>query len=104
MQSEFKRKWQAAVSLKNSLLCVGIDPAEPGQRDKNTLSETTSKLDFCLEVIDKVAPYAAAIKPNRQYLRDLSREEMKVMTARIHDQSLASSCTATGKGMKPKCC
>ena len=85
-----KENWQEAVQKKNSLLCVGIDPAETGQRPRGTLPEGTNKLDFCLELVDRVAPYAAGIKPNRQYLKDFSRQEMQTLNERIHAHGMIS--------------
>ena len=86
----FKEKWHAAVARKNSLLCVGIDPADDGQRRANTLARGEDKLAFCLSVIEKVSPYAAAIKPNRQYIRDFSRKEMLALTSKIHELGMVA--------------
>lgn len=86
----FKDKWLEAVARKNSLLCVGIDPAEFGQRSGNTLRKGQSKLEYCIQVIEQVAPYCAAIKPNRQYLRDFSRKDFQTLTACIHDHNMVA--------------
>ena len=86
----FKDKWLQAVDKKNSLLCVGIDPAEPSQRSKSCLPEGISKLDFCLKIIEDVAPYSAAIKPNRQYLRDFSRSQFQTLNEAIHHHGMVS--------------
>ena len=42
---------------KNSLLCVGIDPAEFGQRSQRTLKDGESKVEWAKELIKDVAPY-----------------------------------------------
>ena len=77
-------KWLAAVRAKNSLLCVGIDPAESGQRGTDIMPPGQSKQDYALQLIEVVAPFAAAIKLNRNYFKDVSRAEMQAVTARIH--------------------
>ena len=80
----FKEKWLAAVKKKNSVLCIGIDPATHDQRETQTIPEEENKLAFCLKIIEQVAPYAAGIKPNRQYFRDFSRKDFQKMTNHIH--------------------
>ena len=65
-----EKKWLEVVEKKDSLLCVGLGPAEPGQRPGETFPDNYRKLDYCLNLIEQVAPYASAIKPNRNYLKD----------------------------------
>ena len=84
------KKWLEIVARKNSLLCVGIDPAEKDQRMLRTIPTDVSKLDWCLDLVEKVAPFAAAIKPNRNYLKDLSREQMAILNKKIHDLDMLS--------------
>lgn len=88
--SEFVKKWLAAVERKNSLLCVGIDAAEPKQRAAQFVPEGQTKLDWTLNLINKVAPYAAAIKINRNYYKDLPRSEMQKITTLIREQGMVS--------------
>jgi len=90
MNKDFMQDWLQAVELKKSQLCVGIDPAEWQQREKNTLKENENKLKWCLKMIKAVAPYAAAIKPNRQYLKDFSRQEMQILNHTIHQLGMVS--------------
>ena len=84
----FAQQWHQAVQKKNSLLCIGLDPAEPEQRKQDTIPPGTSKLDWCLNIIEQVAPFAAAIKQNRKYIKDLSREQVKKITHKIHHHSM----------------
>ncbi|MBI4152904.1 orotidine-5'-phosphate decarboxylase [Candidatus Woesearchaeota archaeon] len=84
----FTQKWHQAVQKKNSILCIGLDPAEQRQRNDDTIPRGTSKLDWCLNIIDQVAPFAAAVKPNRKYIKDLSREDVKKITGRIHQHDM----------------
>lgn len=86
----FREQWAAAVERKKSLLCVGIDAAEVGQRSSKSIPNGVSKLDWTLEIVDKIAPYAAAVKINRNYYKDLSRVEMQKLTARIREHGMLS--------------
>lgn len=83
-------KWVETTLKKNSLLCVGLDPAEPGQRASGTIPENVSKMDWCADIIEKVAPYSAAIKINRNYVKDLSRDELKSLNDQIHHLGMLS--------------
>lgn len=86
----FIEKWQSHVESKNSLLCVNLDPAEWGQRESLTLKEGDSKVAWSKSIIEKIAPYAAAIKPNRQYFKDISRREMLDINTFAHSLGLLS--------------
>ncbi len=84
----FTQKWHNAVHQKNSILCIGLDPAEPGQRKQDIIA--ASKLDWCLNIIEQIAPYAAAVKPNRKYIKDLSRDQVKQITYAIHKHHMVA--------------
>ncbi len=84
----FKERWLNCVAQKKSLLCVGLDPAEVGQRDTPELASGQSKLEWSLQIINQVAPYACAIKPNRNYYKDFSRSEMQILTKAIHAHNM----------------
>jgi orotidine-5'-phosphate decarboxylase len=86
----FADKWDRAVQEKNSNLCIGLDPVEYWQRQDKTLPEGANKLEWCLAYIDKVAEFAAAVKPNRKFMADLSREDRKVLTDHIRARGLVS--------------
>ncbi|MBI2146115.1 orotidine 5'-phosphate decarboxylase [Candidatus Woesearchaeota archaeon] len=81
----FRKKWHETVATKDSILCAGLDPAEYGQRPDTSLPLGASKLEWCLDFVQKVAPYAAAVKPNRNYIKDLSRKETKELVSCIHE-------------------
>ena len=60
---------------KDSFLCVGIDPAIKGMRDKYIVPPGITKgnvvdgvKEFCLNVIRSVGPFTPVIKPNGQFL------------------------------------
>lgn len=80
--------WQQIVKKKNSLLCVGIDPAVEKEREEYILPNGISKTDWCISVIRSVAPYSAAIKINRNYIKDLSQNETRSIVQCIHDHGM----------------
>lgn len=86
----FAQKWREAVARKDSVLCAGLDPAENGQRDDNVLPYGTDKFKWCMDFVDEVAPFAAAVKPNRNYIKDFSREQTEALVKRIHDRGMVA--------------
>ena len=87
MTSEFLRKFQTLYEEKESILCVGLDPAIPEQREKNVIS-SNDRLKFMHSIIDQVAPYSIAVKPNRQYLIGLTTSEIKEITKKAQGAGL----------------
>ncbi|VVB54507.1 Orotidine 5'-phosphate decarboxylase [uncultured archaeon] len=61
---------------KETVLCIGLDPALPGARQKNCIPEKyleaatkgEALTNFCLDIIDKAGDDAIAVKPNSQYI------------------------------------
>jgi orotidine-5'-phosphate decarboxylase len=88
--TDFITKWQVASQDKNSTLCVGLDPAQAGQRQQATLNRTQDKISWTLNMVATVAPYAAAIKLNRNYYKDISQSEMAQINRAIHDHDMLS--------------
>lgn len=86
----FREQWQATVAKKQSLLCVGIDAAEAEQRGQGKVPAGVSKVDWTLGIVASVAPYAAAIKLNRNYYKDIARHEMQEINAQIHRLGMLS--------------
>src|SRR3989344_1808519 len=81
----FAQKWQETIARKNSIICAGLDPAEYGQRAGASLPLGANKLEWCLDFVEIVAPYSAAVKPNRNYIKDFSRAETQTLVNRIHE-------------------
>ncbi len=88
--SYFLEAWQQTRDKKASLLCVGIDPAEADQRNSGTLDPQQDKRAWCLEMIEKTAPFASAIKINRNYVKDLSRSDLLYLNDAIHEHGAVS--------------
>ena len=74
---------------KETLLCVGLDPALPAQRSKNVMS-SDDRLEFMRRIILYVAPYASAIKMNRQYLIGLAIDEIRQLNILVHQNNMLS--------------
>lgn len=90
MNMSFRKKWAQATQRKSTLLCVGLDPTEFGQRENQTIPENFNKLEWCLNIVDQVFHYAAAIKINRNFIRDLSRAETKQLVDKIHNYGMVA--------------
>lgn len=88
--SRFTKLWLEAVKQKESLLCVGIDAAEAEQNVDRSLPYGKTKLQWTLELIDQVSPYAAAVKINRNYYKDFSRADMREVTGLIRERGMLS--------------
>ncbi|MBI4148123.1 orotidine 5'-phosphate decarboxylase [Candidatus Woesearchaeota archaeon] len=83
-QVSFAQKWKQTVELKNSILCAGLDPAEYGQRE-NSIPHGIDKHLWCMRFVLDVSPHCAAVKINRNYIKDFSREETKTLVQRTHN-------------------
>ncbi|MHB8779592.1 MAG: orotidine-5'-phosphate decarboxylase, partial [Anaerolineales bacterium] len=58
------------VDDSSSLLCIGLDPHIPDLKEPTA----ASALDFCLTLVKKTAPYAAAFKPNAAFFEVFGAE------------------------------
>jgi orotidine 5'-phosphate decarboxylase subfamily 2 len=90
MGKSFLSKFQEIYKEKRSILCVGLDPAVPSQRPNNTIPPGASRIDFLLDLIEKVSPYCIAVKPNRQYLLGLKIADIQLLNKTAHDLGLLS--------------
>jgi len=94
--SVFLEKFQKTKEEKNSIMCIGLDPAVPRMRDKDIMpeekvknkDETKAKVDFCSEIIENVSDFSCAIKPNTQYTLDFGKKEHKKITKLVHDAGM----------------
>ena len=82
----FLEKYKKLSKEKNSYLCVGIDPALPSIRGKLVIPSYLIEKNgvkkgiknYCLQIIQAVAPFTPIIKPNKQYLiNPLDYEDVK---------------------------
>ena len=85
----FVSKYREFVKKKNSVLCVGVDPAIPEQRKTNVLSNS-NRIQFMKEIIEQVADYANVIKINRQYIIGLTIEDIQEINELIHQNRMLS--------------
>jgi orotidine-5'-phosphate decarboxylase len=89
LSDTFPEKLEKLAKEKETLLCVGLDPALPAQRSKNVMS-SDDRLEFMRRIILYVAPYASAIKMNRQYLVGLTIDEIRQLNILIHQNNMLS--------------
>ncbi|MFX0095895.1 MAG: orotidine 5'-phosphate decarboxylase [Candidatus Hodarchaeota archaeon] len=90
MVDSFLSKFKALYEEKKSVLCVGLDPAVLGQRPTNTIPLGTDRLNFILDILEQVAPYCIAIKPNRQYILGLSTADIRHLNRKAREYGLIS--------------
>lgn len=94
MSMDFVSSYLLLQEKKDTQLCVGIDPAYPGLRPRQTITSRGDPprdiLDFSSTIIDEAGPYAACFKPNLQYIHPLGLEELSELNDRIHEQDALS--------------
>lgn len=95
---KFVDRYKELVREKNTVLCVGIDPALPKQRRTYTIpqeylsgnNENEARLNFCLDIVNVVKDNAIAIKPNQQYVFGFTKREHRRLTDFIRKKNLLS--------------
>jgi len=96
--SDFVDTVARLMKSKRSVLCVGLDCALPRQRNSNTISaeylegrdENEARLQFCLDIVEKVKDYAVAGKPNQQYVLGFTKEQHRKLTEAIRRNQMVS--------------
>jgi orotidine-5'-phosphate decarboxylase len=89
--TEFVERYLRLSEEKDSILCVGLDPALPRQRSQNTIpqkylektDESEARLEFCLDIIDRTGDFCCAYKPNQQYVWGFTKKQHKRLTTAI---------------------
>ena len=88
-QASFAKRYLEVSRSKNSILCVGLDPAVPEQRKENVLANN-DRLAFMKQIIKEVSPFASVIKINRQYIIGLTNEQIADLNKLIHRNGMLS--------------
>jgi len=96
--SAFSGKFDEIMEKKNSVLCIGLDPALPEQRVVHVIPprylqnvpEDEARLNFCLDILRETSDYCLAAKPNEQYVRGFSARQHRTLTDFIRKQGLLS--------------
>ncbi|MCE7740881.1 MAG: orotidine-5'-phosphate decarboxylase [Candidatus Heimdallarchaeota archaeon] len=86
---KFVEKYRKVSESKNSILCVGVDPAIPKQRRLNVMPDN-NRISFMRRIIQEVSPYTSVIKINRQYIIGLPLEEIIELNKMIHSNGMLS--------------
>jgi len=98
MAQTFVQRFEEILEEKRSVLCIGLDPALPAQRDKHIIPlkylerkhENEARLNFCLDIIEETSDFCIAAKPNEQYLRGFTSEQHQKLTNSIRKHGLLS--------------
>ena len=89
----FLDKYKEIRGRKNSVLCVGLDPATAEMRDKDVVpskyfhGKTAEEglMDYCIDIVKKTSPHTCAYKINTQYvLFNLNVEQLRKLNDVIH--------------------
>lgn len=96
--TRFLIELQRVQNEKDSVLCVGLDPALPSQRSKDVIpqsyailkDENDARLKFCIHIIEETKEYACAFKANLHYLSGFRTEDHQALTEAIK----ASGCVS----------
>lgn len=96
--TSFLQAFSALLKEKNSVLCVGLDPALPKQRDKDAIppkylkdaDENEARLNFCLDLVDQVKEHSIAAKPNQQYVLGFTKQQHRKLTDTIRRLNMLS--------------
>jgi orotidine-5'-phosphate decarboxylase len=82
----FIESLNAAWTRTQSLLCVGLDP-EPSKFPGALKGRADAIFDFCREIVDATAPYAAAFKPQIAYFAaHRAEDQLERLIAHIHER------------------
>lgn len=90
----FVEKYNQLSEDKNSILCIGLDPATKDMRDKYIIPEQLIKKfgiiegmkKFCIDFINSTAPYTPIIKPNAQFIvYNFGYEDIREIVSAIHN-------------------
>ncbi|MEM3030801.1 MAG: orotidine-5'-phosphate decarboxylase [Candidatus Micrarchaeia archaeon] len=91
---KFLEKYVKARKEKNSILCLGLDPAPPGMRPlpKKYAGKdiTDGMLAYCIDVVEKAGASCCAAKANLQFVFPFSLKQFQKLNAVIHRQGLLS--------------
>jgi orotidine-5'-phosphate decarboxylase len=91
---KFVEKYYELSREKDSILCIGLDPATRAFRDRYVVPQPLIDMygvargleRFCLDFVKAVAPYTPIIKPNAQFLvYPLGFDGLKSIAEAIHE-------------------
>ena len=82
---EFIRLLEKSKEETYSKICVGLDLAIYGSRDKYAMDENQDKKSTLFSLITDLSDHCCAFKINRQYILDLTFNDIKQVTAKAHE-------------------
>lgn len=98
MKTNFMKKLNDLKLKKGTMLCIGLDPALPEQRKKNTIpqkyaygkNDNEIRLRFCYDIIEKTKDFCCAYKPNQQYVAGFTIKDHVNLTTTIRNADAVS--------------
>ena len=96
--TSFLQTFSTYLNEKNSVLCVGLDPALPKQRANNVIptkyltspDENEARLNFCLDIVEQINEFSVAAKPNQQYIFGFTKKQHRKLTDTIRKSEMIS--------------
>ncbi len=96
--NNFLDNYTRLIEEKKSIVCVGLDPAIPNQRNSNVIPAryiegndvNEARLNFCLDIIDDVSDFAIAVKLNEQYMFGMTESQHLAISNLIKKNSMLS--------------
>jgi orotidine-5'-phosphate decarboxylase len=91
MKTKFIEKYETARKVKDSILCIGIDPSREILKSKNYEIKDEDDLiqtiiDFSYRIIEETSDYPCAYKWNRQHILPLSLKDSKNLNKKAHKE------------------
>jgi orotidine 5'-phosphate decarboxylase subfamily 2 len=91
MATSFTTRLAGLMDEKNSVLCIGLDPALPAQRQGQVIppkymrggDENEWRLSFCLGIIEDTHASCCVYKPNQQYIAGFTAQDHLKLTGAI---------------------
>jgi orotidine 5'-phosphate decarboxylase subfamily 2 len=91
MATPFTARLAGLIDERNTILCIGLDPALPEQRRSQVIpqrylsrrDENERRLAFCLDIIEDTSASCCVFKPNQQYLAGFRAQDHLELTGAI---------------------
>lgn len=98
MTTQFVARLAGLIEEKNTVLCIGLDPALPEQRKSHVIpkryvsegDENERRLAFCLDIIKETNASCCVFKPNQQYVAGFTAKDHLTLTDAIRQSGAIS--------------
>jgi len=98
MATQFTARLAGLIDEKDTVLCIGLDPALPEQRKRQVIpnrylsegDENERRLAFCLGIIKETNVSCCVFKPNQQYIAGFTGKDHLELTSAIRESNAIS--------------